>query len=127
MESSFDALPQVGEEMPQSVGDAKLSSEMQATDAVLDNMTDDYILNEMPKSNEKKVIALQKIYSNLADLLHFVNPSLPCAVSLRMVDLTLKSGLTSVSPLAFAYYGEILIACEKFAEGCRLGVCLLAS
>ena len=80
------------------------------------------MLNKMPQPNEKKVVTLLKICSNLADLLHAINPSLLCAVSLRMVDLTLKSGLTSVSPLAFAYYGEILIACEKFAEGCRLGV-----
>ena len=126
MESTFDILLQTGEELPRSVGDAKLSSDMQVTNYSLQKTADDYVLN-LQQTNNKKVITLQKLYSNLADLLHFIKPSLICAVSLRMVELTLSEGLTPNSPLAFAYYGQMLVVSGNLAEGCRLGVCLLAS
>jgi hypothetical protein len=122
MDSTFDTLLHAGEELPRSVGDAKLSSDMQVTNDVLQKTADDdYVLN-MQQTNNKKIITLQKLYSNLADLLHFTKPSLICAVSLRMVELTLSEGLTPNSPLAFAYYGQMLMGSGNLAESCRLGV-----
>jgi hypothetical protein len=75
----------------------------------------------MQQTNNKKIITLQKIYSNLADLLHFIKPSLICAVSIRMIELTLSGGLSPCSPLAFAYYGQMITGSGNLAEGCRLG------
>ena len=121
MDSTFNTLRQAGEELPRNVGDAKLISDMQATNDSLQKMSDDYVLS-MPLTSNKKIITLQKIYSNLADLLHYIKPSLICAASLRMVELTLSEGLTPSSPLAFAYYGEMLAASGNLAEGCRLGM-----
>ena len=121
MDSTFDTLIQAGEELPRSVGDAKLSSDMQLVDALLQKTSDDYMLN-MQQTNNKKIITLQKIYSNLADLLHFIEPSLICAVSLRMVELTLSEGLTPNSSLAFAHYGQMLMISGNLAEGCRFGM-----
>ena len=121
MDSTFDTLRLAGEELPRNVGDAKLSSDMQAMNDALQKMSDDDVLS-MRQTSNKKIITLQKIYSNLADLLHFIKPSLICAVSLRMVELTLSEGLTPSSPLAFAYYGEMLAASGNLAEGCRLGM-----
>ena len=120
MESTFDTLLHVGEELPRSVGDAKLSSDMQVTNNSLQQISDDYVLT-LQQTNNKKIITLQKLYSNLADLLHFIKPSLICAVSLRMVELTLSEGLTPNSPLAFAYYGQMFMTSGNLAEGCRLG------
>ena len=102
------------------MGDAKLSIDMQATNGALQRMADDYVLN-MQQTNNKKIITLQKIYSNLADLLHFIKPCLIGAVSLRMVELTLSEGLTPYSPLAFACFGQMLMVSGNLAEGCRLG------
>ena len=121
MDSSFDTLLLAGEELPRSMGDAKLSINMQTTNCALQRMSNDYVLN-MPQTNNKKIITLQKIYSNLAELLLFTKPSLIGAVSLRMVELTLSEGLTPNSPLALAHYGQMLMVSENFAEGCRLGM-----
>jgi len=121
MDSTFDTLLHAGEELPRSVGDAKLSSDMQVTNDSLQKTSDDCVLN-LQQTNNKKIITLQKLYSNLADLLHFIKPSLICAVSLRMVELTLSGGLTPYSPLAFAYYGQMLMGSGNLAEGCRLGM-----
>ena len=103
------------------MGDAKLISDMQVTNDSLQKISDDYVLT-LQQTNNKKIITLQKLYSNLADLLHFIKPSLICAVSLRMVELTLLEGLTPSSPLAFAYYGQMLVVSGNLAEGCRLGM-----
>merc|ERR1712194_66760 len=53
----------------------------------------------------------------------FTEPSLKGDVSLRMVDLTLKSGFTPLCPLAFAYYGGTLVSMgnEHMSEASRLG------
>ena len=77
----------------------------------------------MAETNDKKVVVLLKIYAALANLLIFINPSLVGAVSLRMVDITLKSGSTSECPLAFAFYGVALVSMgnEYVNEACRLG------
>ena len=121
MDSTFDTLRLAGEELPRNVGDAKLSSDMQAMNDALQKMSDDDVLS-MRQTSNKKIITLQKIYSNLADLLHFIKPSLICVASLRMVKLTLSDGLTPSSPLALAYYGEMLVTRGNLAEGCRLGM-----
>ena len=120
MESTFDTLLQAGEELPRAMGDVKLTNAIQRMNGILQKTADDYVLT-LPQTNNKKIITLQKLYSNLADLLHFIKPSLICAVSLRMVELTLSEGLTPNSPLAFAYYGQMLIGSGNLAEGCRLG------
>ena len=103
------------------MGDVKLTNAIQRMNDILQKTSDDYVLN-MPQTNNKKIITLQKIYSNLADLLHSIKPSLICAVSLRMVELTLSEGLAPNSPLAFAYYGQVLVLSGNLAEGCRLGM-----
>ena len=120
MDSTFDTLLQAGEELPRAMGDVKLTNAIQRMNDILQKTSDDYVLT-LPQTNNKKIITLQKIYSNLADLLHFIEPPLICAVSLRMVELTLSEGLTPNSPLAFAYYGQMLMGSGNLAEGCRLG------
>jgi len=54
-------------------------------------------------------------------VLHFVKPSLSGDLSIRMIQLTLTSGLVPTSPYAFAYYGAVLVVVGRVKEGCRLG------
>ena len=115
MDSTFDTLLQAGEELPRAMGDVKLTNAIQRMNAILQKTADDYVLT-LQQTNNKKVITVQKIYSNLVDLLHFIKPSLICAVSLRMVELTLSEGLTPNSPLAFAYYGQLLWVVETWPK-----------
>ena len=121
MDSTFDTLLQAGEELPRAMGDVKSTNAIQRMNDILQKTSDDYVLT-LPQTNNKKIITLQKIYSNLAELLLFIKPSLIGAVSLRMVELTLSEGLTPNSPLALAHYGQMLMVSENFAEGCRLGM-----
>jgi hypothetical protein len=94
----------------------------------LHNMTDESILT-MEMATDKRVIFLMKVYAELANLLHFINPLLSGAVSLRLADLTLRNGLTPLCPLAFVYLGMTLVnmGTEYIAHACRLGGCLMTS
>lgn len=120
MESTFTILVQVGEELPLPLGDNKLNGDIQVMNGTLQNMSDDSILNMKEATSERNGIVL-KLYSNLILILQYHNPSLKGAVSLRMVDLTMKSGLSPTSPVAFACYGELLANIGEITEGCRLG------
>ena len=121
MESTFAILQQVGEALPRAMGDDQLTADILLMNGILQKTADDSILN-MEVTSNKRIVTLMKLYANLlAFLLHFADPSLIGAVSLRMVEITMNSGLTSISPLAFAHYGETLASIGYITEGCRLG------
>ena len=94
---------------------------MLAMNEILRSMPDDSILNMQAQNKNKKLIATFKLYGNLAHVLHAVKPSLVCAVSLRMMQITIQNGLGPLSPLSFVHYGSVLIAAGNVHEGCRLG------
>ena len=123
MQSAFDIIQECGEELPQPMDNEKLINKMKVMNDTLESVSDESILN-MRKTNNRKIVTVLKLYATLASLLHFTKQSLVGAVSLRMVDLTLKYGLTSVCPIAFARYGGTLASMgkEHVTEGCRLGV-----
>ena len=120
MESSLETLHKLGEEPLRDISDDTLHTDMETMNEIMRNTPDDYILNLHENKAKKSTITL-KIYSNLCHVVHLVNPSLIGAVSLRMVELTMKNGLVSSSPLAFGFYGQVLTATGNIDEGCRFG------
>jgi hypothetical protein len=104
------------------MGNEKLNNKMQVMNLHLKNITDESILN-MRETDNRRIVVLLKTYALLANMLMFTEPSLKGDVSLRMVDLTLKSGFTPLCPLAFAYYGGTLVSMgnEHMSEASRLG------
>ena len=120
MEASLDMLFKLGEQPFRDISDNTLHTDMMKMNETLRNTPDDSILN-LHENKAKKFIITMNIFSNLCYVLHHLNPSLLGAVSLRMVELTMINGLVSSSPLAFGYYGEVLVATGSVKEGCRLG------
>jgi len=53
--------------------------------------------------------------------LQYFKPWLARAVSLRMIELTMKTGLSAKSPLVFAHFGGVLVTSGQITDGCRLG------
>jgi hypothetical protein len=121
MQSTFHIIKQCGEEMPRAI-DEILMKDVQIMNATLKAMTDKSILS-MGQTMDQRTIFLMKLYAELAEVLHWINPSLLGAVSFRLADLTLKNGLTSFSPLAYVHFGSVLanLGDEYIADGCRLG------
>jgi len=120
MESSLDILAKLGEQPLREISDSTLQADMISMNESLRNTPDESILS-MHENKTKKISITMKIYANLGHVLHFVKPSLIGAASLRMVELTMNYGLVPSSPLAFGYYGHVLVANGSVKEGCRLG------
>ena len=120
LESSLDILAKLGEQPLREISDDTLQADMVSMNEILQNTSDESILN-LHENKAKKIIITMKLYLNLGHVLHFVKPSLIGAASLRMVELTMNYGLASSSPLAFGFYGQILAANGSVKEGCRLG------
>ena len=121
MKSSLDTLSTLGEQpLRDIISDDTLKADMKTMNEIIRNTSDDYILN-LHENKAKKIIITLKIYSNLCHVLQLANPSLIGSASLRMVELTMSNGLASSSPLAFGYYGHVLVANGSVKEGCRLG------
>jgi hypothetical protein len=125
--STFAIIKKCGEDLPQPMNENVVMG-LQSMITTLHNMTDESILT-MEMATDKRVIFLMKLYAELANMLHFINPSLSGAVSLRLADLTLRNGLTPLCPLAFVYLGMTLVnmGTEYTTQACRLGECRMTS
>jgi len=119
-DSAMDLLSRVGEESLRPLGDPKLNIEIQDMNSVLLNMSDETILNMEKTTSDKNRIIL-KLYAMCLSAFQYINPSLKAAVSVRLVSHTLKTGLSAMSPIAFAAYGELLAGIGQIPEACRLG------
>jgi hypothetical protein len=126
VQSAFAIIEQCGEDLPRAK-DEKLTKDTLTMNATLQKMTDEAILS-IEYTMDQRTIFLMKLYAELANMLHFVNPSLAGAVSLRLADLTLKNGLTPLSSLAFVHFGSVLVQIgnEYIMDACRLGTCSYA-
>jgi hypothetical protein len=123
MQSTFAIIEQCGEELPRAF-DEKLTKDMMIMNATLQKMTDESILST-EYTMDQRTIFLIRLYAELANMLHWINPSLIGAVSFRLADLTLKNGLTPLCPLAFVHFSSALanMGNEYITDACRLGTC----
>lgn len=121
MQSSFAIIEQCGEELPQPMNE-KVVKDLQFMNATLLKMTDESIIS-MEQTTDKRITFLTKLYAELANMLHWTDPSLVGAVSLRLADLALRKGLTPLCPLAFVHLGMTLanLGDEYIIHGSRLG------
>ena len=124
IQSSFGILFQFGEELPRDMTDAKLQTDIDRMTFILQSTSDELIFN-MQENNDKKLTALFNLYVYLAHALHYFRPWLFGSVSLRMMEITMKTGLCAMSPLAFAHFGSLSVTIGYVTVGCRLGEWLL--
>lgn len=120
IETSCRILLQFGEVIPRTMGDANLTIDIHQMAFILRSTSDASIYN-MQENKDKKTTALINLYIHLAELLHYHRPWLVGSVSHRMVELTMQTGLTPMSPLVFATFGGHLVSIGYVPVGCRLG------
>lgn len=120
IKASFAILAQFRENRLRASGDITLRNDIDRMNNILQFTSDDMICN-MQENNDKKMTILTYLYAALAHLLQYFKPWLAVSVSLRMVELTISTGLSAQSPLAFAHFGGSLITDGRITEGCRLG------
>lgn len=120
IEASFEILIHCGEDLPHAMGDDKLEAGIDRMRFILQSTTDDVICN-MQKNSDKKMNTVIDLYLYLAHVLQYSKPFLVSPVSLRMIELTMKTGLSAQSLLAFIHFGGVLVMSGRIDEGCRLG------
>ena len=120
IESFFEILLLFGETLPRSSGEKKLRTGLYQIIRFLLSTSDDSIYG-MTECSNKNIATLINVYVGLAHVLHYEQPWQVGSVSLRMVELTLKTGLSAKSSLAFAHFGGVLVVEGFVGEGCRLG------
>ena len=122
----MEILTELDEKPLRDIKDSILITDMVIMNTTLQQLSDNHICN-MQDNQSKRSVTLNKLYADLAHILHYVNPTLVAAVSLRMVELTMSEGISPTAPLAFAHYGEVLTSMGNINEGCRLGelICIL--
>jgi hypothetical protein len=120
IEASLAILVQFGEVLPRAMGDEKLRSDIDQMNCFLLSQSDDVIYNTQ-ENKDKKMTTLINLYAYLSHITHYRRPWLVGSLSLRMVELAVKTGLSPMSPVAFAIFGGVLVTSGKISEGCRLG------
>ena len=120
IESSFGILIQFGEDIPRAIREADLGIEIDNIINILQSTLDDSIYS-MQENKDEKITALINLYVYLADTMYYFKPWLLGSVTLRMVELTMNTGLSVLSPLVFANFGGLLVTIGYVSIGCRLG------
>jgi len=120
MESSLGILLECNEVMPRTMEDKRLRSDIDHMNYILQQMSDDSICN-MKENYDKKTNTIVNLYAHLSHFMQFFKPWLLGSMSLRVVEITMNTGRCAKSPLAFAYFGGILVSLEYLNEGRRLG------
>ncbi len=126
IEASFGILLQFREDPPIVMGDEKLRKDIDQMNYFLQSLSDDTICN-MREDNDAKMTPLISLYAYLTHVAHYRRPWLVGSLSLRMVELTMKTELNAMFSVALAYFGGVLVSIGCITEGCRLGEpCLIS-
>lgn len=120
VEAMFKILEQLGEEPLQPMGNPQLTMAIQTMNNTIKQTTDDTFLS-IEETEERNVLTLIRVYGFLMHLLHYRKQHFMASASLRLLELTLKHGLTPKSPIAFAYYGEVVSSMNEISLAMRLG------
>jgi len=117
---AFEVLVKSNERIPREIGDGKLAAELTMMVTALDGMSDDFIMS-LPDSPQGDLdIRVMNIYNALAFVLNEINPMQIPDMALRMMEITLKNGLCSMSSLAFVFFAGCVSSLGHNALGYRL-------
>ncbi|KAL3787692.1 hypothetical protein HJC23_012118 [Cyclotella cryptica] len=100
-------IKKLGEELPRSFSDDCTEDRIKTTHTMLDEISVTKLLNYRMMTDKKKMMAM-KFLHRLASVTHQVHPNLLPVVTLKMVELTIAHGMSSMSPIGFAYLGSLV-------------------
>ncbi|KAL3781862.1 hypothetical protein HJC23_005402 [Cyclotella cryptica] len=107
VEMGLDIMKKLGEELPRSFSDNCTEDRIKTTHTMLDEISVTKLLNYRMMTDKKKMMAM-KFLCRLASVTHQVHPNLLPVVTLKMVELTIAHGMSSMSPIGFAYLGSLV-------------------
>jgi len=114
----FNILMQLGHTVPTHLSTSEIMTRFQQTQTVLDNMSDQILLNYKRIVDTRHSIAI-KVLAKLNLILYQVDPDLQPIVTLEMINITIEHGMSVMSPIGFAYYAGMLAKCGEMQNGYR--------
>ena len=118
---SKDVLSSLGEEIPQAPTSEDITLSFLETRQMLNLLSDEDLINYklISESDKKKMFAMKFLAKLSESLTMFKNPQQTPLAIMKMVQISLKHGMSSVSPLAFVQYASFLATQGDIREGYR--------
>jgi predicted ATPase len=110
-------LSQLGIELPE-VSDSDLKTTVDQTNILLHGLTDQNLIEHKLMTDPTKLMAMLFL-ARLEITLQLAMPASAPAVTKTMIELSIDSGMSPVSPVCFVYFGQHLATCGNIEEGCR--------
>ncbi len=113
-------LTNLGEGLPTMITQTVIKHDLDSTKALLASLSDDVLLSYPGMENPSKILALEL----LVKYYHFVNFAGERAalliIPLKVIQISLTYGMSPISPIGFALYGNFLaLVGDEFQEGYR--------
>jgi len=118
--TGIEVLEQLGETFPKKNCMGMLKSEMRKVERLLRGKSNAQIMRMEMIKTEEKMSALQ-ILNILLMNVAVAKPCFTPFVQLKMIEITMKHGVSALASVAFASYGMLCTAVGKFDESYRYG------
>jgi len=113
---AISVLSNLGEHFSDSYSEADICMQVEKTKVMLQQYTAQEIINHKQMVHPSKIMAM-KFLARLELLILLTQPSWQPAVTLKMIQLSMKYGHSPISPLAFTYFGMLLARLGNIREG----------
>ena len=120
VETGIKVLAELGETFPSRNCMAKLRGEMRKVSNLLRGKSSAQIMRMEIIKNEEKVAALQLLNLMFLNAV-LVMPKFAPFIQLKSVEITMRYGLSALASNAFASYGMLCAAIEKYDDAFRYG------
>lgn len=118
IEKGVSVLSQMGERFPDQIAEGDVLSYLKETQEVLCDVTDEQLLNCKAMTDQVAMMKMSFL-SNVEISMTLVRPMSQPIATLKMVNISLSHGMSSVSPSAFAQYGALVAKLGNIREGYR--------
>ena len=113
-------LTNLGQGLPSKITPTVIKHDLDSTKALLASLSDDTLLTYPVMENPSTILALE-LLSKYYNMLNFVGErSAMLIIPLKVIQLSLTYGMSPISPIGFAQYGNFLaLVRDEFQEGYR--------
>lgn len=121
IETGLQIIDELGQKLPHHPNKLQVLFGLALTEYRLWNLNNEDILN-LPEMDNPSLKASMQLMADIAPSAYWARPNLIPILAFRMIDSTLKHGLTEISAFAFSGYGIIMTGVLKsMRKGHRYG------
>ena len=115
----IDVISQLGEPLPQSSSETDVKFHVEQTMMMLQGFSDERELVEYKRMTDPHKNMAMKFLWKLAATSQSLGQETSPLITVKMVHLSIAHGMSPVSSIGFAYFGQLLVKLGYVREGCR--------